>query len=117
MVIAGADFILVPAFYEPCGMIQMYCMKYGTIPIVHKTGGLADTVVGIDLEKNKGNGFVFEKYNTRDLLRVIKSAIKIYKKAEQFKEIKVRIMKEDYSWDNSTEQYIEIYNRIVAPFF
>lgn len=117
MVIAGADFILVPAFYEPCGMIQMYCMKYGTIPIVHKTGGLADTVVGIDLEKNKGNGFVFEKYNTRDLLRVIKSAIKIYKKAEQFKEIKVRIMKEDYSWDNSTEQYIEIYNRIVAPIF
>jgi starch synthase len=117
MVVAGSDFILLPSAYEPCGMLQMYGMKYGTVPIVHKTGGLADTVTEIDFDKNRGNGFVFEKHTTRDLLRVVKLAIKLYKKTDQLKETRLRIMKEDFTWDSSTEQYLEIYNRIAQQDF
>jgi starch synthase len=117
MVIAGSDFLLMPAMYEPCGMIQMYGYKYGTIPIAYKTGGLADTVQEIDLEKNKGNGFVFEKYNYKDLERSVKKALKLFKKTDQLKETRIRIMREDFSWEASTEQYIDIYNEIVGPAF
>jgi starch synthase len=117
MVIAGSDFLLMPAFYEPCGMLQMYGLKYGTIPIVHKTGGLSETIQELDLEKNKGNGFVFEKHNIRDLVRSIKKALKLYKKPDQLKETRIRIMREDFSWEMSTEQYIDIYNQITVPSF
>jgi starch synthase len=117
MVIAGSDFLLLPAYYEPCGMIHMYGLKYGTIPIVYKTGGLTDTVQEIDLEKNKGNGFVFDKHNIRDLVRSIKKALKLYKKPDQLKETRIRLMREDFSWEMSTEQYIDIYNQITGPAF
>ena len=115
MVIAGSDFLLMPAVYEPCGMIQMYGLKYGTIPIVYRTGGLADTVQELDLEKNRGNGFVFDKYNSKDLERSLKKAVKLFKKTDQLKETRLRVMREDFSWEASTDQYINIYNQISSP--
>ena len=115
MVIAGSDFLLMPAVYEPCGMIQMYGLKYGTIPIVYRTGGLADTVQELDLEKNRGNGLVFDKYNSKDLERSLKKAVKLFKKTDQLKETRLRVMREDFSWEASTDQYINIYNQISGP--
>jgi starch synthase len=114
MVEAGADIFLMPSSYEPCGMNQMYSLKYGTIPIVFKTGGLADTITEIELEQNTGNGFVFEKYTAKELTKTIKKALRIYKKKDFWTELQLRVMQEDYSWDLPTEKYHEIYSRILG---
>jgi len=113
MVEAGADMFLMPSSYEPCGMNQLYSLRYGTIPIVYKTGGLADTIEEIDLEKNSGNGIIFEKYTSKELTKAIKRAIRLYKKQEYWLDILKRIMAEDHSWDSSTEKYLEVYTTML----
>ena len=114
MVEAGSDIYLMPSMYEPCGMNQMYSLKYGTVPIVFKTGGLADTISEINIEDQTGNGFVFEKYNTREFIKAFKKAIKVFKKKDVWLELQLRVMQEDYSWDIPAEKYHEIYSRILG---
>ncbi len=114
MIEAGSDLFLMPSVYEPCGMNQMYSLKYGTIPIVFNVGGLAETITEFNAEDNSGNGFVFEKYHVKDLVRAIKRAMKIYKKKDQWRELQLVAMKQDFSWTQSAEKYLNIYNTILG---
>lgn len=114
MIEAGSDLFLMPSAHEPCGMNQMYSLKYGTIPIVYKTGGLADTISEINVEDGTGNGFVFEKYKSKELSKTVKRALKLLKKKDQWSEIQYRVMKEDFSWDTSTDKYLDIYANLIG---
>jgi len=113
MIEAGSDLFLMPSAYEPCGMNQMYSLKYGTIPVVYNVGGLGETIKEYVSEEKSGNGFVFEKYNVRDLVRAIKRALKIYKKKEQWSELQLSVMQQDFSWHKSTEKYLDIYTNLM----
>lgn len=108
---AGADMFLMPSRVEPCGLNQIYSMKYGTIPIVHSTGGLADTVQNWD--GKRGNGFVFTAYNGASLLRAVKRALMTYKKEKEWTTIVKNAMKEDFSWSRSAQDYLSLYQRLV----
>lgn len=114
MIEAGSDFYLMPSKFEPCGMNQIYSLRYGTIPVVFKTGGLADTISEIDEKEETGNGFVFEKYTAKELIKAVKKGIKLYKNKNILSSTRLRIMKEDFSWDNSIDKYSEIYDKVVA---
>ena len=114
MIEAGSDFFMMPSSYEPCGMNQIYSIKYGTLPIVYKTGGLADTITEIDTENSTGNGFIFEKYTAAELTKTIKRAFKLFKNKNVLNEVRVRVMAEDFSWDKSTEEYLELYAEVLG---
>jgi starch synthase len=112
---AGADMYLMPSKTEPCGLNQMYSMIYGTVPIVHATGGLVDTVKNFDMKTGEGTGFIFEKYNVTSLLTEIKRAVTIFKDApETWNKIVKNGMKQDFSWLNSAKNYISLYNEIIS---
>ncbi len=112
MIEAGADMLLMPSKYEPCGLNQMYSLNYGTVPIVHETGGLADTVKNYDEAKVTGNGFVFSKFNAKELVKTIKYAIKIYdKKSEDWLKLMSNGMKMNFSWEKSAKKYLNLYKR------
>jgi len=113
MIEAGSDIFLMPSAYEPCGMNQMYSLKYGTIPIVYNVGGLAETITEFNPEDNSGNGFVFEKYTAKDLIRAVKRALKIYKKNELWNELRLSAMQEDFSWDRSAKEYLDLYVKML----
>jgi len=110
---AGSDIFLMPSKFEPCGLNQMYSLVYGTVPIVRKTGGLADTVQPFNPKTKTGNGFVFEKYNAKDMLTEIKNAIKIYTSSpDTWRIIQQNGMQSDFSWLKSTNKYIELYQKL-----
>ncbi len=113
MVEAGSDMFLMPSAFEPCGMNQMYSLKYGTLPIVYKTGGLADTITEINIEEKTGNGIMFEKFTGKELLRAIKRALKYYKKTDVWQEMRLRLMEQDFSWVKPAEEFLEIYNTLL----
>ncbi len=108
LVFGGADMILVPSKFEPCGLTQMEAMHYGAIPIVRRTGGLADSVVDFDGSKNVGNGFSFVDFNSMSLTIVIARAIENYKNSSVWREIQKRAMNANFSWDASAEEYSKI---------
>jgi len=109
LIFAGTDAILAPSRFEPCGIIQMQACRYGAIPIVRKTGGLADTVENFDIEKNKGDGFVFEKYNSYSLLVTIAKASAVFQFKDKWKGLMKRIMQKDFSWEKSAKEYLRIF--------
>jgi len=111
---AGADIFLMPSRYEPCGLNQMYSLKYGTIPIVRKTGGLADTVEDFDEKTGEGTGFVFEEYDSTKLLVSIIRACELYLKKRTWNKIIKQAMEKDYSWQRSAEKYIELYDKALS---
>lgn len=113
MVEAGSDMFLMPSAFEPCGMNQMYSLKYGTLPIVYKTGGLADTISEINIEDKTGNGIMFDKFTGKELLRAIKRALKYYKKTEVWQELRLRLMEQDFSWEKPAQEFLEIYNTLL----
>ncbi|MBX2887893.1 MAG: glycogen/starch synthase [Ferruginibacter sp.] len=106
---AGADFILMPSRVEPCGLNQMYAMRYGTIPVVRKTGGLADTV--IDYEDENGYGITFLQASVNDIAQAIHRSIILYRNKSKFLELRKLIMKLDWSWEKSAIKYIELYTK------
>ncbi|MEP6594942.1 MAG: glycogen/starch synthase [Ginsengibacter sp.] len=106
---AGADFLLMPSRVEPCGLNQMYAMRYGTIPIVRNTGGLKDTVK--DFGDPGGYGICFNDATVGDITYSIYRAVELYKQPQQLNEIVEHIMQIDNSWENSAGLYIELYNR------
>lgn len=106
LIYAGADMFLVPSRFEPCGLTQMIAMRYGTVPIVRKTGGLADTVFEGE------NGFVFSEFRVRSLERAIKRACRAYDDKIRWKRLVERCMKEDFSWDKPAKEYLEVYKKI-----
>ena len=111
---AGSDFFLMPSRYEPCGLNQMYSLRYGTIPIVRATGGLADTVHDYAFETGKGNGFVFEEYTGEALLAAIRRALTLYQKKRPWKKLVSEVMKIDHSWGSTAKRYVQIYERAQA---
>jgi starch synthase len=109
---AGADMFLMPSQSEPCGLAQMICMRYGTIPIVRETGGLRDTVV--DCGDENGNGFTFKSYNAHDMLASCERAVNLYKDSKNWNALVSHDMEQDFSWDNACEHYIGLYKEIVS---
>lgn len=104
---AGSDFIIIPSRYEPCGLIQMIAMKYGTIPIAAKTGGLKDSIA------NGKNGFLFEKGKSIRLKEAIRHALNIKKDIERYKRMVEYAMKTDFSWDKSAKEYLRLYEKLI----
>jgi starch synthase len=105
---AGCDMFLMPSRYEPCGLNQMYSMKYGTIPVVRATGGLADTV--LDPEKGEGStGFTFTEYSADSLFRVMERARKAYDDKDAWAAMVGRAMAQDFSWDRAAKTYTDVY--------
>ena len=109
---AAADILLMPSLYEPCGLNQLYSMKYGTVPLVHKTGGLADSVREVDPEKLTGTGFTFKNMDPRDLLAAIRKALSLYADRKKWRKIQLNGMAEDFSWRRSAAEYIDLYQKI-----
>ena len=108
---AGADFFLMPSKYEPCGLNQIYSLKYGTIPIVRATGGLDDTIVNYDPATRKGNGFKFVRYDAKEFLHQIKVAIGFYSQPERWKQLLRNAMAADFSWQRSANSYLQLYRK------
>lgn len=111
---AGADMFLMPSKYEPCGLNQMYSLGYGTVPIVRATGGLADTVEEYNPETDSGNGFVFEEYSSSALYEAIERALKTFKDKDAWDKIVLRGMSQDFSWNASAKDYVELYEKAIA---
>ena len=109
---AGSDMFLMPSKYEPCGLNQMYSLRYGTIPIVRKTGGLADTVVNFNAENRSGTGFVFEEYSSEALSNAVKRAVEIFKNKKTWVHLQKQAMRQDFSWDASAKEYLKLYAQL-----
>jgi starch synthase len=113
---AGADMFLMPSRYEPCGLNQLYSLSYGTVPIVRKTGGLADTVVPYlpGDKKGKGTGFVFELPHPEVLFATILLALQVFRDEEEWQRLMLRGMRQDFSWRHSAREYVKLYEKAVA---
>jgi len=110
---AGADMLLMPSKYEPCGYNQLYSLSYGTIPVVRNTGGLSDTI--INYNKPEGTGFKFDKYDAKDFLNTIKIALNIYRTNKQKWHNMIRTcMAQDFSWKASAKKYMELYKSVTG---
>ena len=109
---AGADFFLMPSRYEPCGLNQLYSLRYGTLPIVRNTGGLADTVADIDKHPGTGTGIVFDELNGDNIYKSVERAVWLYDRPD-FSGIVKRAMSQDFSWSASADKYIGIYESLV----
>lgn len=106
---AGSDFFLMPSQYEPCGLGQLISLKYGSVPIVRRTGGLADTVTEFDPAGQTGNGFVFSEYSPDALLDSLSRAYQTFGDRNMFMSLSERCMKYDFSWNESAKKYIHLY--------
>jgi starch synthase len=112
---AGSDMFLMPSKTEPCGLNQMYSLIYGTVPIVRETGGLADTVENYDEKTKKGTGFVFKKYDHKEMIKEIKRALKVYTKDnDSWQKIMKEGMKQNFTWLNSAKNYVNLYRDIIS---
>ena len=109
---AGADLFLMPSLYEPCGLNQMFSLKYGTIPIVRGVGGLKDTVQDYDAEDQTGTGFVFQSYDGRQLLAAIDRALAVFRDKQSWTALRRRAMAMDFSWDRSAKLYANLYRQL-----
>lgn len=110
LVIAGSDFLLMPSRYEPCGLNQMYAMKYGTLPIVRAVGGLDDTVEDYNEHSGTGTGFKFRVFNGQELYDVIKKAIYTYlDRKEHYRRMQKKAMSRQFSWEDAASDYISLY--------
>ena len=116
-VFAGCDLFLIPSKFEPCGITQMEAMRYGAIPVVRKTGGLADTVEDFDPEKNSGTGFVFERFSSHALFGTIARGLETYKYKKIWQNLIKRAMKMDFSWKVSAKKYLDLYQRAISFHF
>ena len=112
---AGADMFLMPSRYEPCGLNQMYSLKYGTVPIVRRTGGLADTVEQWDPKTRTGTGFLFGDFTPDALMDTIRYALGCWKDREAWQVLQQNGMARDFSWDHQGEEYVELYRRLAPP--
>ncbi len=113
LITAGADMFLMPSLYEPCGLNQMYSLVYGTVPIVRKTGGLADTVKDFHEFGEEGTGFTFIDPTPEALYLTVRRAVDIYYDRNKWSAIMKRGMKEDFSWNHSAKEYVELYKKYV----
>ncbi len=111
---AGSDLFLMPSLFEPCGLSQMISLCYGTIPIVFKTGGLADTIESFSVSTGKGNGFVFKKYTKNDFIRIIREAGDSFNNKEQFASLIQNAFESKFLWEKSAKAYKELYQCLLS---
>ena len=109
---AGADIFLMPSLYEPCGLNQMFSLKYGTIPVVRAVGGLKDSVEDFDPEQETGTGFVFEPYEPEALMAVVERALRVYGDRKAWTALRRRAMSKDFSWERSANAYSNLYEQL-----
>ena len=110
---AGADLFLMPSRFEPCGLNQMYSLRYGTVPLVRATGGLADTVRNFDAASGAGTGFTFDEYSPQALLGTLRWALGVFMD-RTWQRIQQAGMRQDHSWAASARRYVEVYERAMA---
>jgi starch synthase len=111
---AGSDLFLMPSRVEPCGTSQLIAMRYGSVPVVRATGGLADTVENYDPRTGRGHGFVFCDYDRWMLFAAIVRAVETFKHEEVWRLIQRRAMAADHSWERSAQKYLDLYRRAIA---
>ena len=111
---AGADMFLMPSLYEPCGLNQIYSLKYGTVPIVRATGGLDDTIKDFNPMNEDGNGFKFKDYSAHSLLEAIQRALQVYRERTVWEKLMIRGMSADYSWNQSARAYLKVYQDTIT---
>jgi starch synthase len=109
---AGCDIYFMPSLYEPCGLNQMYSLKYGTLPVVRKTGGLADTVAEVNVKKRKGTGFLFSAYDPDAFWKAIKKALQCFADKELWGQLVQQAMAQDFSWSRSAKEYFRLYQQL-----
>ena len=113
---AGADIFLMPSKYEPCGLSQMYSLRYGTIPVVRETGGLADTIIDANdenLRNGTATGFTMKGYFAAELLFTIDRALELYKSRTKWNTLRKNVMKQDWSWNKSAREYVELFKSVL----
>ncbi len=110
---AGSDIFLMPSQYEPCGLGQMIALRYGTVPVVRKTGGLADTVVDHDAGSGTATGFVFEEYSGIALAESVARAVRVFRNAREWARLMLAGMRQDFSWEHSAKEYVKLYRKTV----
>ena len=113
-IVAGCDMFLIPSLYEPCGLTQMFCLKYGTIPIVRATGGLEDTILDTGQGSRPGTGFKFGQFKAVDMIRAVRRAVETFENRERWHAMMVEAMAQDFSWDRSAKEYLALFERAVA---
>jgi starch synthase len=111
---AGTDIFLMPSRYEPCGLGQMIAMRYGSVPVVRATGGLADTVHDYDPSTGQGTGFVFVPYDAMALYTALTRAVEMYRHRRVWRELQIQCVQQDFSWQSSARQYVDLYTRARA---
>jgi starch synthase len=109
---AGADMFLMPSRYEPCGLNQIYSLKYGTVPVVRATGGLDDTIEPYDVRTGKGTGFKFHEYTPEALLTSVQAALALYAKPKEWRKLMLNGMARDFSWRVAAREYLRIYEKL-----
>ncbi|HEY8507640.1 MAG TPA: glycogen synthase [Steroidobacteraceae bacterium] len=112
---AGSDLFIMPSLYEPCGLNQMYSLRYGTVPIVRKTGGLADSVTPYDPATGRGTGVVFNDYDSPALQWALHLALDLYNEPSHWQRMIRNGMAQDFSWTHQGKKYIELYERLIHP--
>ncbi len=110
-VMAGADMFLMPSRYEPCGLEQLYALKYGTIPVVRSTGGLDDTIIDCIHDPASGNGFKFSNYTPEDLFEALANAVRLFKNKTFWKQLMLRGMKCNHPWSTAAAEYEKLYQK------
>jgi starch synthase len=111
---AGADLFLMPSRFEPCGLNQMYSLRYGTLPIVRATGGLADTVQDPESGSDAATGFVFGEYSPQALVTTLRRALQTFRNPSVWKAMQRTAMKQDHSWNASAREYVKVYEGAIA---
>jgi starch synthase len=110
---AGSDMFLMPSAYEPCGLNQMYSLKYGTIPVVRETGGLADSVEMIDAASARGTGVLFRHYDEPGLRWGISRALDLYEDRTLWRQVMLNGMAKDFSWQHQGEEYVTLFRKLI----
>jgi starch synthase len=110
---AASDIFLMPSRFEPCGLNQLISLRYGTVPVVRATGGLADTVHEYNAKAGTGNGFTFHEFNSMGLFNAIKRALELYTNRDAWRTLQLRGMSQDFSWAASARQYGDLYHKVV----
>ena len=111
---AGSDMFLMPSLYEPCGLNQMYSLRYGTVPIVRETGGLADSVEQIDPSNGTGTGILFRHYDDQGLRWAVSTALQFFKNRRLWRKVITNGMTQDFSWDNQVGHYVDLFQKLTG---
>ena len=110
-ILAGSDILLMPSQYEPCGLTQMYSLKYGAVPVVRAVGGLGDSIKEFNRKTFRGTGFKFKKFTPEDLHHTIQKALSVYRKKDQWQKLTLNAMTANLGWDRAAKKYCQLYRR------